>query len=680
MQQLDEKMIPEQITFIGVGGTTLGSSLGETYLSIKLNNGKRMWCKFFVVKNITSYKPTGKNDTWKKLTGKLADENYNQPGKINALLGVGIWIKIIEPQLLRSPIINSIAHQTKLGYVILEDESDPYQGIQPHIGSLTKGPSMKKLMEVIQKLWQIEEIPEERKRTKEEEMCEEIFVKGYSRNWSGRYIVRIPFKNNRENLGKSKKQALHQFFAMENRMKRNEEFAAKYQVFMSEYEALGHMEAIWEPHESGYYMPHHGVLSANKFRVVFNASAKTSSGITLNETQLVGEKLQKNLFIILMNFRKFKFGIIADIEKMYRQVLVHPEDRVYQKILWRENERDPIRTYQLKTVTYGHACAPHCAIRALIQCASDHEKEFPMGARLVKNCFYVDDLLTGADNETEVMKVKFEVTALLKKGGFNITKWKSNGEIQEIIELKENDESSVLGLYWNLSTDKFFYKIRDIGENDILWTKRKILSKIGKMYDPHGFLGPIIMRGKLIIQELWKDHMDWDEEVKGEIKSNWKLFHNDLANIHIISINRWMGTLNDTKMQLHGFCDASEKGYGAVIYSRVRDGAKYRTELIISKSRVAPLKVITIPRLELCAADLLTKLMELAIPVFSEGREIQNFCWSDSQVVLHWIKKPAISFKRYVANRVEKIQTISDELKLKWKWVKGEDNPADLIS
>lgn len=141
-----------------------------------------------------------------------------------------------------------------------------------------------------------------------------------------------------------------------------------------------------------------------------------------------------------------------------------------------------------------------------------------------------------------------------------------------------------------------------------------------------------------------------------------------------------MGTLNDTKMQLHGFCDASEKGYGAVIYSRVRDGAKYRTELIISKSRVAPLKVITIPRLELCAADLLTKLLELVIPVFSEEREIQIFCWSDSQVVLHWIKKPAISFKRYVANRVEKIQTISDELKLKWNWVKGEDNPADLIS
>lgn len=111
---------------------------------------------------------------------------------------------------------------------------------------------------------------------------------------------------------------------------------------------------------------------------------------------------------------------------MYRQVLVHPEDRKYQKIVWRDDEKQPIRVYQLNTVTYGHACAPHCAIRALVQCATDHEDQFPRGARLVKECFYVDDLLTGADSQQEVNEIKTELTSILKLGGFNQVenKWK----------------------------------------------------------------------------------------------------------------------------------------------------------------------------------------------------------------------------------------------------------------
>lgn len=159
-------------------------------------------------------------------------------------------------------------------------------------------------------------------------------------------------------------------------MKRNAEFATKYRAFMSEYETLGHMTQVRDVQEDGYYTPHHGVLSSNKFRVVFNASAKTTTGVSLNETQLVGEKLQQDLFVVLMNFRQYKYGITADIEKMYRQILIHPDDRKYQKILWRENEQEPIRTFQLNTVTYGHACAPHCAVRTLVQCARDNES-FP---------------------------------------------------------------------------------------------------------------------------------------------------------------------------------------------------------------------------------------------------------------------------------------------------------------
>lgn len=153
---------------------------------------------------------------------------------------------------------------------------------------------------MIQKLWEIENVPTEKKRTIEEELCEEAFLKGHSRDKFGRYTVRMPFNEQIKNLGKSKRMAMHQFFAMENRMKKHKEFATQYKTFMSEYEALAHMEPVWDNGETGYYTPHHGVQSSSKFRVVFNASAKTGSGISLNETQLVGEKLQQDLIMILM--------------------------------------------------------------------------------------------------------------------------------------------------------------------------------------------------------------------------------------------------------------------------------------------------------------------------------------------------------------------------------------------
>lgn len=680
VQQLLEKPRNGQTTFFGVGGNSLGSSLGVIYLKIELKDGGWIADKFYVVKSITKYNPMGEKKKFPLLTSSLADENYFKPGTIHALLGISVWIKIIQSNLFHSNDNRAIAHKSKLGYIVFSNDKDPYESENPYIGAVGRGVSLKALSEIMQKLWEIEEIPNERKRTKEEELCEDIFVSQHSRDASGRYMVRLPFNEKVKMLGKSKKMAIRQFLATERRMKRDPEFAAQYRLFMTEYEALGHMESVWDEAEEGYYTPHHGVFSSRKFRVVFNASAKTTSDISLNETQMVGEKLQPDLIIILIEFRINKFGLTADVIKMYRQVKVHPEDRKFQRIVYRESESEPIRTYEMNTVTYGHACAPHCAIRSLIQCANDHESQFPVAAKTVRKRFYVDDVLTGASDELELPKVKKDLSSLLNKGGFELTKWKTNASSFGTHEIGETDQQSVLGLCWDLSKDTFFYKLREPEAEATIWTKRKILSRIGKLYDPSGFLGPVIIRGKMIIQDLWKSNTDWDEEVKGEIKSNWGDFYHDLKNIHLISINRWIGTGKNLEIQIHGFCDASEKGYGAVVYSRVRDQSAYRSEIIISKSRVAPLKTTTIPRLELCAASLLAKLIKMVAPIFGEKGKKEIFCWSDSQIVLQWLLKPSNGLKIFVGNRIEEIQRISEEFEVKWNWVIGKDNPADLIS
>lgn len=684
-QALGLKPEKHQTQLVGIGGRSLGSSVGEVMVAIKLRDKTQLKDIFYIVKEITTYAPNvPRNKFWSMLDGPLADEHYNQPGKIDALLGAGIWIRIIQQRIIREPTNQGIAQQTKIGYVLFENRRDPYQAETPYIGAISKGSSIQRLHDLIQQLWETEEIPQTKLRTKEETDCEEIFIKGHSRTQNGRYIVRMPVRETIQELGRSKRMALHQFFAMEGKMRRNREFAERYKMFMSEYETLGHMRQIQEAKEEGYYTPHHGVLSSNKFRVVFNASAKTTTGISLNETQLVGEKLQQDLFLTLINFRRFRYGITADIEKMYRQILMHPDDRKYQKILWRPTEAEPVRVYELNTVTYGHACAPHCAIRTLIQCARDNEAQSPRGARIIQECFYVDDLLTGAHTQQDVERLRSEVSSILEKGKMRLTKWKTNGEFFEKVQLgeKQGDEenSKVLGLCWNLRTDEFFYKVAKSGESsDYMWTKRRVLSKIGKMYDPNGYVGPVIMTGKMIIQELWRDKLDWDQEITGPLKKKWKTFNEDLVNIETIRINRWLGTTEGNEIELHGFCDASEKGYGAVLYSRVKERGKFRIEIIASKSKVAPLKTLTIPRLELCAASLLANLIKVISPKFSEGK-VRIFGWTDSQIVLHWLTKPSANLKTYVANRVANIQEKSRLFNINWYWISGLQNPADLIS
>lgn len=682
IRKLGVELEPNKISFIGVGGNKLGSSLGTSLLRIKVSNSdKPISAKFHVVKRITNYSPNSESYEWIKIQNHLADAEYNKPGKIHALLGVEIWIQIIEPQIIHSKTKKAMAQKTKLGYVIFDADNDPYRLENPYVGSILQQNSVTELINQIKKLWQIENMPRTTFLTNEEKECEEFFMKTHQRDKNGRYMVKLPFNEKIQNLGKSKNLALKQFFAIEAKIKKNTEFGNQYKIFMNEYLGLGHMEKIWETREEGFYTPHHAVYSAQKFRTVFNASAKTTTGISLNETQLVGQKLQKDLFFILMNFRKYQYGVTADIEKMYRQVLVHPDDRKYQKILWREDPLKPIQVYQLKTITYGHASAPHSAIRTLIQCANDNEKQFPLGARIVHECFYVDDLITGADSRNQIQIIREEVTNLLAKGGFHITKWQTNKETDAEIKFEDPEVKSVLGLYWNVRKDQFSFKINlEEEEHTEHWSKRKILSKLGRLYDPNGFLGPIILRGKRIIQDLWKENVDWDEEIPMFLKEKWLKFNFELKKINEIFIDRWIGTSEINDIQLHGFSDASEQGYGAVIYSRIKDkNNKYKINLLASKSRVAPLKITTIPRLELCAAHLLSDLMKTISPLFKD-RNIKIYNWSDSRIVLCWLKKSPTNLKIFVANRIANIQENSEEQNMEWRWTSGKENPADLIS
>lgn len=184
----------------------------------------------------------------------------------------------------------------------------------------------------------------------------------------------------------------------------------------------------------------------------------------------------------------------------------------------------------------------------------------------------------------------------------------------------------------------------------------------------------------MIIQDLWKEKLDWDDPIPSLLEEKWKKFNIELLDIDQIHVTRWFGTRKTDKIEIHGFCDASELGYGAVAYLRIKtQRRKFRIQIITSKTKVAPVRKMTIPRLELCGANLLIELEETILKIFPK-EQVKIFNWTDSRVIMCWLNKESATMKVFVANRITNIQEKSTKMNIKWNWTAGEDNPADLAS
>ncbi|XP_062535197.1 uncharacterized protein LOC134204396 [Armigeres subalbatus] len=221
---------------------------------------------------------------------------------------------------------------------------------------------------------------------------------------------------------------------LEKRLGRDDKLREAYCAFLEEYEALGHMQLVsrTEITESRCYLPHHPVVkedsTTTKVRVVFDASAQTTSGLSLNDGLLAGPVIQDDLRSIILRSRTRQIMLVADIEKMFRQIQVCPENCRFQSILWRSRADEPLSTYELRTVTYGTKPAPFLATRTLVQLATDEEENFPLASKAIKEDFYMDDAITGADEPIVAKKLRIELEELLRKGGFVLRKFASNSE------------------------------------------------------------------------------------------------------------------------------------------------------------------------------------------------------------------------------------------------------------
>lgn len=301
--------------------------------------------------------------------------------------------------------------------------------------------------------------------------------------------------------------------------------------------------------------------------------------------------------------------------------------------------------------------------------------------------FYVDDIMTGADNPDSALELQRQLIAMLKKGGMNLRKWTSNSRelLQDLppeqieakfLEISESDTIKALGIGWSPINDNFQYSVKMPLTKSC--TKRQILSEVASLFDPQGWLAPVIVRAKIIIQKLWKENLDWNTKIPHEVYLEWAEFKQDLHHLEKIRIPRWMKLTQVSTIQLHGFCDASEKAFGAVVYARVKTGEQVHITLLVAKTRVTPLKdKISIPRLELNSSVLLAELLH-SVSLAMRMPDIEMFAWSDSQIALAWLSKDASTWETYVANRVAKVHGLIN--KNIWAHVISEENPADAAS
>ncbi|XP_029666087.1 uncharacterized protein LOC115237287 [Formica exsecta] len=402
----------------------------------------------------------------------------------------------------------------------------------------------------------------------EEQECERHFQKTHSRDEQGRYVVRLPFKDNTAKLGDSRRKAVQMIKSLSRKFASDPSYAQSYSEFINEYEKLQHLKLVQENSINSeshhhYYLPHHGVVREHnlttELRVVFNGPSRTTTGVLLNDLLHTGAKLQVDLFDVLIWFRQFCYVFFSDIEKMYRQIKVNSEYWNFQRILW-INQSNDIITYQLTTVIYGLACTPFLALRTLKQLVDDEGDKFPLAIQVLTKGRYVDDLFGGSDTIQQAQKIIKDVNQLYMAGGFPLQKWISSHPsiLQSIptdkqittstLPIEENMTVHALGLNWKPTTDTFHFTLQLPPTKKI--TKRSILSTIAKLFDPLGLLSPVIIKAKIIIQELWSVKLDWDDPLPSLISNRWTAFVEQLQEMPNLSFPRWLGYKSKSKSSL----------------------------------------------------------------------------------------------------------------------------------
>lgn len=718
------------VTARGLNGMSMKIT-GQTTLTLNLKNPRKtLSIKAYIVPKVTPGQLPAKRvevSAWMDNSLELADPHFYSPAHVGILFGNDVIAKLLVENVGVKIKDGLVLQKTVFGWVVSgscgegcedlsettsfmtlcssSEEEEEAKMDDMTLAALTKLEE-ETLQSKLEKVWDFQ-IDSQLEADFEPDFCEKLYQDKHYRTEDGRYVVPITWNPDAPPLGHSYRAAVRKFCAQEWRWSTNEALRSASHAFMREYIDLGHAKLVpreKQRDESGsvVYIPYLSVIrqdaTTTKFRAVFDASAKTSNGVSLNDTILPGPKLQTHIPDLLVGLRQHQYIYSADVSKMFRQILVLPEDQEKLRILWRPNRSEPIQEYALMTVTYGIDCAPFQAIRTLHQIAEDNAPDEDIKA-IIKNNVYMDDVIFGAASIEEAQAQVQKITQTMEAGHFPLTKWNSNeAEVLKYVEdnkkmsafkdlSKEDPTIKILGVQYHPKTDEFGFNVR-VPEK-VSYTKRGMLSLCASCYDPVGFILPVVMLFRILIQALWYQNAGWDDEIDPSTRLK---FHNIVSSLHLINqirIPRWTGSVQASQIELVGFSDASQDGIGACIYSRVKvayaGSVEFVVRLIRARGNVTPLKtkrtidsrLATIPKLELASIELLGQLFKDVSKCFKD-QVWRVTAYNDSEIAIAWIRSQHECEDRNVRKKVSKIHKLISPNDL--NHIASEKNMADAPS
>ncbi|XP_064482842.1 uncharacterized protein LOC135395675 [Ornithodoros turicata] len=625
--------------------------------------------------------------------------------EIQVLIGTDQYWDLVTGRIVR--LGSSIrAVETRIGWMV--------HGVSPRAGTIQHCNQTLVLRlsvdedegnSTLEKFWQLESIGVVPDTDDEQENpVLRRFFQSVTQN-GGRCEVALPYKSTL-NLGNNKGVALKRLTQLTRRLARNEELLKRYDEAIRMYSDNSMAERVVDEVDEGqsvvYYMPHQAILressSTTKTRVVFDCSSSCGSTKSLNQCLEAGPNLNPDVVGLLLNFRVHKIALVADVEKAFLQITVREEDRNALRYLWYETKPEagmplpPVESWRMTRVPFGTTASPFLLAATLRSHFKMMEEEYPETARLLSSHMYVDDLITGANDVQEAQKIAKEATAILEQAKMRLHKWATNhSDVRESLHAESGeralgdpkDMQKVLGISWLPDTDVLTFGMSD------LWslhheggdTKRRVLQIIARLYDPLGMLAPFTIRGRILFQLLWKRKIGWEDILPADLQTTWIRWGSELQDLPDIRVPRYYGRENDKDVvhtEIHMFCDASPTAYGAVAYTVMEDSCGTRTAaMLMAKSRLAPIKELTIPRLELMACLVGARLVSYITEKIKISPVRLHF-WTDSRIALCWIRGDPQRWKQFVQNRVQEIQRLTQIDG--WKYCKGKENPADLLT
>lgn len=444
-----------------------------------------------------------------------------------------------------------------------------------------------------------------------------------------------------------------------------------------------------------------------KYRNVYDASARYK-GTSLNENLLMGPNLLVNILAPLMRMRMYKYAFTADVKSMFHQVMISEEDQQCQRVMWRYDHSQPLQVYIQQVMLFGPKCSPFASQIVKNETADRWSQKYPNATKALKEYTYMDDLLYSEPTLESAVEIASQCIEILKSINWDLVNFQSNSTklLQEIsqnnvkretIEIMSSTEATyttkVLGVAWNPKIDAFefhlnknaFIKLaKDCGLKP---TKRDQCSTIARIFDVLGLISHCIIRGKILLQRSWRKKLEWDDEISNEDHREWLKWLSDLEKVSLLKIPRLrfqnFNLLDAQSLEIHTFCDAGKEAIAAVSYM-VGTFNNYRsTSLIMSKAKVAPLKAKTkteiseMPRLELLSCLIAARLTRTVVDLHKE-LQLKVFLWSDSEIVLNWLRNDSLKLPKFAISPVEEILEISNVEQ--WRHVDSKNNAADLAT